>query len=290
MSLARVSFRRPDQSPASVLAVAVLVIAGLAACDIRVRDGQVSVDVAETRADEVWRRSYTLAAGETLAIDNANGAVRVEATAGPAVEIEAERSARAASPEEARRVLDGITVTDETTPGRVRVSTAVPSGLLLADAEVRFRVKVPAGVRLEARTANGGIELTDVVGDVVVSTVNGGVQGTVGAVSRLEARSTNGGVRLTMRARPAEGARVTLDTTNGGIWLVAPPDLTADVAASCVTGRISIEGFTVDGQVAPRRVDGRLHGGGGATLALSTTNGGIRVIKASAAGAAAPKD
>lgn len=274
--------RRPlrfltQRGPAAALLVGTLALPWLAACDVRIRDGQVSVDVAGSRADDVWRRTYTLPKGATIEVANANGAVRVEASRGATVEVEAERRAQASSPEAAKAVLDGIRIIESPSSDRVRISTDVPNNLLLADAEVRFVVKVPAGIRVEAGTANGGIELEDLAGEVVVSTTNGGIRGTVGALSRLEARTTNGGIRLTLRERPAAGAALTLASVNGGVRLTVPTEFTADLTASCVTGRVEMDGLRVEGTSQPRRVEGRVNGGGGATVALSTTNGGIRI-------------
>jgi DUF4097 and DUF4098 domain-containing protein YvlB len=56
-----------------------------------------------------------------------------------------------------------------------------------------------------------------------------------------------------------------------------PSSAKADVHATCVNGRIAVDGLKLDGpETTRRRVEGRLNGGG-PKVTLETTNGGIRL-------------
>jgi DUF4097 and DUF4098 domain-containing protein YvlB len=67
------------------------------------------------------------------------------------------------------------------------------------------------------------------------------------------------------------------ETVNGVIELTLPASANADVQATCVNGRVSVEGLKIDGpESTRRRVEGRLNGGG-PKVVLETTNGRIQL-------------
>ena len=69
-------------------------------------------------------------------------------------------------------------------------------------------------------------------------------------------------------------------TVNGGITLTLPSVFDAELRAEVLNGNIRSEfPVTVTGQVSPRRLSGRI-GGGGHDLTLSTVNGSITLLKA----------
>ena len=104
--------------PVWLLAAAVL----SAACDVQVDEhGIRSVRVAEGRAEDVWRRPYTLPANGTLEVVGENGTIYVRAAAGPQVEVRAEREAEASSDEGARALLQNSQIQEEVTPTSVRI-------------------------------------------------------------------------------------------------------------------------------------------------------------------------
>ena len=72
-------------------------------------------------------------------------------------------------------------------------------------------------------------------------------------------------------------AKVSLETTNGGVSLTVPDDIKADVSASCTNGGISISGLKMETtESTRRRIEGKVNGGG-SLIDLRTTNGGIRL-------------
>jgi Putative adhesin len=258
-----------------------LAVAG-AACDIRVDEGGIQgVRVIEGEAEDVWSRTYTLAADGRLEINGQNGEIDVRAAAGPQVEVRAERRVRAGSDEEAKQLLAKLEVREEVTPDSVRITTGGeesswrPPGLgRRADARVQYRVRVPAGLTLTFRTENGGIRLENVDGRITATTTNGGITG-AGVAGSLVAETVNGGIRMDLVSIAGD---VTMTTTNGGVRVDLPADVKAALEASCVNGGIDIDDeFGVPQPDRRARTLSAALNGGGPKVTAATVNGGIRI-------------
>ncbi|MGE5245925.1 MAG: DUF4097 family beta strand repeat-containing protein [Betaproteobacteria bacterium] len=226
------------------------------------------------RATDEWVRSYQLTPGGEVRIANINGSVDVQGVDGSTVDVRAERIARAATDEGARDLLPRIGIKEEATPNRVSIETEKLSGVVIGVAtEVRYHVRAPRSAVVQISNSNGRITLTGLAGQVSARTTNGGVAGT-NLSGPVTAGATNGGVNieLTSLAGPVD-----LRTTNGGVALTLPDTARADVDASCTNGGVSVSGFKLDAQEQTRRrVLGRLNGGG-TSVKLHTTNGGVRL-------------
>src|ERR1041384_8624297 len=98
---------------ASFFALAVLLST---ACDVRVNDKGVSIDLARGKATDEWMRTYTIASGGRLEIVNTNGAFEVGPAAGTVVTVRAMREARGDSDEAAKALLAGVEMVGEVTP------------------------------------------------------------------------------------------------------------------------------------------------------------------------------
>lgn len=259
---------------AAVLLTAATLAAG---CEVKAGDGDFSFEFAAGKAADTWTRSYELSPGGRLEIINVNGQIHAEATTGPTVEVTAERSASAASDDDARRLLEAVQMREEVGAGRVRIETVAPT-LKLGGHKVMYRVRVPAGVHVDLRTVNGGVRLDNVGGEVRASSTNGGVKGTLSGASLIDARTTNGGVELAVTGPLSEDGEVRLSSVNGGVRLSVPAATRAAVSARCVNGRVTVNDLelSADGEQTRRRVAGTLNGGG-ARIDLQTTNGGVTI-------------
>jgi hypothetical protein len=252
----------------AALSGVVMAAMALAACDVVVS----SLD-AKGKAEDQWSRSYPLASGE-LEVVNANGQVEVVGGEGSQVEVVAERTARAMTDEDAKKLLSQVTMAEEVGAAKVRLEAKVPSGLGRSHVGIKYRVKVPAGVNLRLHTDNGTLDVTGVKGSVMAEAGNGSVKGR-DLAGTVEASTTNGSVRLEMAAVGKGG--VSAKTVNGSVELTIPSASKADVEASCINGRISTDGLKLDGpESTRRRLEGRLNGGG-PKVVLETTNGRIQL-------------
>src|SRR5262245_15668165 len=254
--------------PAALFALILAIVGG--GCDITVGDGGVSVGVAAGKATDEWTRTYTVAAGGRLEIQNQNGLIEASPAAGNEVEVRAERIVKASSDEAAQELLKSLELREEISPGKVQIVTAMPGRL--GNHEVRYHVRVPKGLAVQFDNVNGAVKLEDLAAPVTASTTNGGVVGR-GLSSAVKAKTTNGGLQIEMTS---VGGDVELETVNGGIRLQLPPGARANLEASVTNGRVSLSDLPFQGEQSRHRMSGTLNGGGPRVVA-GTVNGGIRI-------------
>lgn len=256
---------------ALVLPLVMVALAASAGCDIAMADFKQK-ETAE------WKKSYELQPGGRLEISNVNGRIEVEPGAGNTVEIVARKTARAASVEAARQVLERVEIQETVSPSNIRLETKVPRGGSLfnhGSVEVHYIVRMPAGADAVLTTVNGGIEITGLSGTVEAETTNGGIKAHE-VSGRVSASTTNGGVEVDLSQISEAGVR--LSCTNGGIVVRLPALAKATISARVTNGGIDTSGLSIEtsGDTSRRRLDGRLNGGG-PRIDLEGTNGGIRI-------------
>lgn len=144
------------------------------------------------------------------------------------------------------------------------------------DGSVDFDVKVPAGVRLSARSVHGGIDVDGVSGPIDVHTVDGGI--TIKSATSAHARTVNGSVTASFRS-PDLDSDSELETVNGPVQVTLPAAVNADLVASTLNGEIHV-GFPFNGTNDRRSTHVTL-GHGGRELRLRTINGAIEVSRGS---------
>lgn len=250
--------------------------------------------------DEPFKWSGEVTGGHWVYVRNLNGRVRVEPGTGTRLEITAEKRWRRGDPDDVE-----ITVR-QTGSGRgdvlvcaiwrntstrcdedgysVRSNFDVRShfggwwgGGRSNDTQVEFTIRLPAAVRIDARSVNGSIEIDGATSDVIAHTTNG----------HVEARSSGGPVRATttngdviVRAGALDTHDMEYTTTNGSITVELPASANADLDMRTTNGSISSD-FPVmmEGTFSRRHMRGTL-GKGGPRIRLATTNGSIRLRKA----------
>ncbi len=260
----------------------------MAACDVRVGEGGLSLGIAHGRASDEWTRTYTLSPGGRLEIVNVNGSIQVDPATGTQVEIQARREVRTGSDETARVALQNMQMNEEVTPERVKVEGRLEgerssrfgrgSGLV-----IEYKVKIPAGLSASFKTENGTVRMDNIEGRLVATTTNGGVNGR-GLSGSVDAATVNGGIQMDMASVTGD---VNIVTVNGGVRLELPTDVKAELQAGAVNGGVSVDdrlpftggernssgGFPGGG---PKHLNGTLNGGG-PKISVQTTNGGVRV-------------
>jgi len=222
--------------------------------------------------------------GRVVAIRNINGPIHAEPAEGGKLELVAVRSSKKHDPEVVKIQVfeaDGKLTFCTLYPARAgkpentcdeRGSTS--HGSDADDVSVSYRVKVPAGVTLEAETVNGDVEATAMRGPVDARTVNGEIK--IATSSWAQASTVNGGVAVAMAGH---GWPDDLDfrTVNGSIVLELADPPNADLHAQTMHGGIDSEfPLQVTGKVGRNRVEGTL-GAGGPDLGLATLNGSIEL-------------
>jgi DUF4097 and DUF4098 domain-containing protein YvlB len=148
---------------------------------------------------------------------------------------------------------------------------------------VSYEIFVPRRSDLSLKAHNGGISIVDVNGRIDFGTTNGGVSlSRVGGA--VTGNTTNGGVHVELSGARWEGEGLDVKTTNGGVNLSLPDGYSSHLETGTVNGRISF-GFPVNVPTTergryPREISVDL-GSGGPTIRVMTTNGGVRVGRAS---------
>lgn len=263
----------------TVCALAVFAVSG-AACDLAVDGhGGLNFDVAAGKAQDEWTRSYPVTASGRLELININGKITAEASDGAAIEIKAERKAKAGSDDAAREVLGKLEMREEVGADRVRVEVRAPRFSGMSGHEITWTVKVPRGVAVDLRTTNGGVRMVGLKGDIRARSTNGGISAVGLQATGLDAAVTNGGVDIELASAVSEGT-FDIEAVNGGVSLSLPADSKADILGKCVNGGISVVDLPVEvqGEQSRRRLDGKLNGGG-ARISLETVNGGVKIGK-----------
>jgi hypothetical protein len=218
--------------------------------------------------EKTLEKTYPLAAGGEVFVENVNGAVVVDTWDRPEVRVRATKNVRAGSDEAAAEAMARLQVDVVESAGRLHVQTrraGTEDGFFSwlrgqgANTSISYRLTVPRGIRLDAETVNGAITLNGVDGDV-------------------EASTTNGSIKVTMLEVPPD-AELAFSTTNGSVTIALPADVRTDLRLRTTNGGISVD-LPLD-EVASRsrtRLDATVNGGGG-SLRVVTTNGGIRIVE-----------
>jgi hypothetical protein len=261
---------------ASVLLAGLAVTAG--ACDVKVGDKGISLDIARGKASDEWVRRYTLPPGGQLDVSDTNGIIQVTAASGPAVEVRVTREARAGSDEAAAQLLRDAAVVEQVTPEQVRVAVKRQEGRGLGlgrSVSVRYYVQVPAGLTASFKTQNGALRLDGVNGRFDVSTVNGSIIAR-DIAGTITASTVNGGVQLGVTSMSGD---VRATAVNGQISIEVPRSIKARLEATTVNGGVSVDNSLAlaDAERARGHVTGAFNGGG-PTIAAQTTNGAIRLL------------
>lgn len=229
-----------------------------------------------------------LAPGQTVEIRGVNGAIDAQPSTGTTLEVTAvKREHRHGDAEEVQIVAvewnGGVTICAVyPTPRRSRRDNHCGGGDSYEmstndnDVEVRFSVKVPRGVKLDAATVNGDVRATGLTGDADLHTVNGGIDVTTSGV--VEAETVNGDIEARIGRADWSGG-LKFETVNGGISLTAPATLATDIEASTVNGAVDSDfPITIRGKLERTHLRGTI-GAGGRSLEMTTVNGGIELRK-----------
>ena len=96
----------------------------------------------------------------------------------------------------------------------------------------------------------------------------------------MHGSTTNGGVNVELTGDRWDGEQLDVQTTNGGVNMTMPENYSAHLETGTVNGNISVDfPITVQGRIT-KELSVNI-GSGGPIIRAITTNGGVRVRKAS---------
>lgn len=250
----------------------------------RLKTKGVVASVMGNPSQDDFRWQGRIAKGSAIEIKGVNGNIRAEAASGNEVEVVAVKKARRSDPNSVRVEMiehaNGVTIcavypsSDSSRPNVCGAGRGGHSSVHNNDVQVDFVVRVPAGVRFQGQTVNGGVEATSLGADVEASTVNGSVR--VSTTGYAQASTVNGEIVVSMgRADWTQGLE--FETVNGSITLNLPATTNTELRAETLNGDITTDfPMTVQGRFSKRYINGTI-GSGGRELSLKTVNGSIQV-------------
>ncbi len=214
--------------------------------------------------------------GGVIDIDpGGNGGITVKGWSKAQVLVRSRIDTAAGSDAEARALAGQIRLSS----GAAHIHAEGPSAGPEADHDrhwsVSYEIFVPWQSDIRAATHNGGIHIQDVRGTLHFQTKNGGV-----TLARLagdvQGRTTNGGLKVELIGDKWDGQGMNVETVNGGVRVAMPSNYSAHVETATTNGGISTD--------FPVSVQGKISnslsfnvGGGGATIRVVTTNGGVKI-------------
>jgi DUF4097 and DUF4098 domain-containing protein YvlB len=221
------------------------------------------------RATETERitRTMRLGASGDIEIGNIAGDITIIRGGGNDVVIEAIKTSRARTAEEAKAVLPLVEVDINDRAGRVEARTRYPRhdderrrNWRNVNVSVAFNVTAPERARVNVNTISGNISVRDIKGDLTLETISGDVQiGNAGRISK--AKTVSGSVEIAdttiegvmsastisgiLTMRNIKARQIDLGSISGNVFI---DQVTAErVDAESISGDIKVTGALVRG-------------------------------------------
>ncbi len=222
-------------------------------------------------AAQDFLRVFTLPAGTGIRVRNISGDIKVAGYDGTSIVVTATRQGRD---------RDRVSVVDASTDDDINVYVEYPrSGNI--DASVEFELLVPREVSYDfedVSSVSGDVSLASVAGPIHAQSVSGAIE-IRDAAGSLSASSVSGDVLVRITQNPG-AVSMKLTSVSGDVTVLAPPDLSAYVDMSTVSGGIWTNfPIRVSGHWPfwGRSARGRL-GKGTATLKMSSVSGRLSLL------------
>jgi hypothetical protein len=161
-------------------------------------------DRDDNREEQIERttKTFRLGANGSLALSNISGDIVVTRGAGSDTTVDIVKTARGRDVNDAKALLQIVTVEAVERNGRADVKTHYPSGDEMRrnnrrnlSVSVAYTVTTPAETRVSVESISGDVKVTDIKGDLTVNTVSGDVR--IGGAGRLgSAKSISGSVEI----------------------------------------------------------------------------------------------
>jgi hypothetical protein len=228
----------------------------------------------KVRACELRRTTLPLVNGQ-ISVSGKNGGIEVIGEDRQDISLEARVVAQDASTEQARSLLKEIKIL---TGGSIRAegpSSGLFSGLFGNSWYVNFRLHVPRHLAAQLHSENGGIDISNIDGEISADTTNGGL--TLRDLGgKVHATTVNGGLNVVLNGTQWHGEGLFARSTNGGVTVKASDNYSAHLIAATVNGGISVA-FPIKIQGSIRNHIDTQIGQGGPTIQVETTNGGVSI-------------
>lgn len=227
------------------------------------------------KACELRRTTLPLVNGQ-ITVSGKNGGIEVIGEDRQNIALEARVVVQESSTERAQSLFKEIKIL---TDGSIRAegpSSGLFSSLFNGNSwYVNFRLHVPRHLAAQLHSENGGINISNIDGEISAETTNGGL--TLRDLGgKVHATTVNGGLEVTLKGSQWQGEGLFAKSTNGGVSVKAPDHYSAHLIAATVNGGISVAfPITIQGSIR-HHIDTQI-GQGGPTIQVETTNGGVSI-------------
>jgi hypothetical protein len=247
----------------------------------------LATTAAAAELSETIDRTFDVRAGAKVVLTNVNGRITINSWDQPRVHVIAKKEVDG-DRDQLKKALQELRVEMQPRDGGLVITTHYPKedhGIASIfdwlsgdhiDAEVRYEVTVPRTMNVDVSNTNGGIHLSDVTGALELDTTNGKID-VKRCAGSLDASTTNGSINAEL-LRITKGQPLSFETTNGRIEVAVPANAAADIDASTTNGSISSDLPVATKGTSSNSLRGTINGGG-TSLRLRTTNGGITIRK-----------
>lgn len=245
---------------------------------------------ADRQHGEPWHYAASIPRQHTVWLRNINGSISVEPSDGPKVEITADRTFKHSPVDSVRIVTSvsgkGVTICAMWPGHAVQCGPdghyTTEGGIQGNDVALSFTVRLPRGVKLDASTINGDVDVSGASAPVNAGTVNGDISIETDA-GPVRAATVNGDVSASMSGFTGPGD-VNVATVHGDATISLPDNVDGVVNGHTVAGDITSDyPLVVSGKFASHAIVGTL-GKGGRAIKLTTVTGDVEVRRLGAEG------
>jgi DUF4097 and DUF4098 domain-containing protein YvlB len=241
-------------------AAAVVAVASVGWFTTQVPDWFVPTSLQTERSEQ----TFVVGSAPTLEIESFAGNVTVRAGESGVMRVVATKKAPRISD------LERIAVRMSEKDGGVVIKTEKPS--VPYNFSVNLEITTPAGTDVDVQTGAGNVTVCCLSGAVRVKTGAGNFDGE-DLTGRIDVHSGTGNIDY--QGEPQGDCR--FEVGAGNITLMLPSDLSAEVDVESGMGNVDV-GFSVDGQVTGRKVQGVIGSGTQGRIYVHTGAGNIDVV------------
>ena len=216
-------------------------------------------------------REQTVASIGRLSVDaSPNGGATVKGWLRKDVLVRARVEARGETQGAADILVSHVNI--DSSGGQVRATG--PESTNNSGWSVTYEIFVPQNSDLSLKSHNGGLNISDVRGQIRFDGTNGGVR-LKRVAGDVSGATVNGGVQVELTGVMWDGRQLDISTRNGGVTVAMPSHYSAHIQAETGNGGIHSDfPSALEGNTRSRRLDFNL-GAGGPLIHIVTGNGGV---------------
>ncbi|MDQ2746622.1 MAG: DUF4097 domain-containing protein [Acidobacteriota bacterium] len=219
-------------------------------------------------------REMTVAAGDVNVDGKRNGGISIRGENRSDVLVRACVQAWANSEVEANSLAKSVRIE---TGGTIKAVGAEDE----KNFSVSYEILVPRNTNLNLTATNGGISISNVEGNINFTASNGGVS-LSDLAGDVKGKTSNGGLKVELTGNSWKGVGLDVKTTNGGIHVSMSENYAARIETRTTNGGFNSEIAALKIERDPNNWKSGANlsrdiNGGGATIRLITTNGGVRI-------------